>query len=166
MESLYWLGYPGLFISSFLAATILPFSSEALLTVLLIKGYDPVSCLIIATAGNWLGGLTNYWIGYKLKWGWLKRFFRVTEESVYKHKHKVDRFQWWLAFFTWIPFVGDLFAIALGVFKTRFWPVALLMLLGKGLRYVVWGYLTIFGKNALSLGFSTAFPALFSHLSH
>lgn len=149
MEDLVWLGYPGLLLASFFAATILPFSSEAILTVMLLNGYDPVACLALATTGNWLGGLTNYWIGYSLKWHWLEKYFRVKRETVLNQQQRIEKYKEIVAFFTWVPVVGDLMAIALGVFKIRFIPVAILMLLGKGLRYVVWGYLTIFGKNAL-----------------
>jgi membrane protein YqaA with SNARE-associated domain len=163
MDSLFWLGYPGLFVASFLAATILPFSSEAILSAMLIAGYDLVDCLLIATAGNWLGGLTNYWIGYFVKWEWLEKYFRVSEASVYKQKHRVDKYKSFLAFFTFVPFVGDLLAIALGVFRTPFIPVALYMLIGKAARYVVWGSLTIFGKNAFAFA-TTADSSYFDFL--
>lgn len=163
MDDIFWLGYPGLFISSFLAATILPFSSEAVLSVLLINGYDPVICLSLATAGNWLGGLTNYLIGYNLKWEWLEKYFRVKEQTILKQKRLIDRWKSFLAFFTWIPLIGDVFSIALGVYRSPFIPVALFMLLGKGLRYVVWGLLTIFGKNAL-VAFSDLYSTFLSYL--
>ena len=57
-------GYIGMFISAFLAGTILPFSSEAVLLACIGLGLDPVWSTISTTAGNALGGLTCYWIGH------------------------------------------------------------------------------------------------------
>jgi len=54
-EGLFEYGLPGLFLASFLAATVVPFSSEALLSVLIATGTDVTSAILVATAGNWLG---------------------------------------------------------------------------------------------------------------
>ena len=71
-------------------------------------------CLAIATVGNWLGGLTSYWIGWLGRWDWIERWFKVKREKLEQQKGHVDRYGVWLALFTWLPIVGDLFAIALG----------------------------------------------------
>ena len=60
MESFVELGLLGLFIASFLAATILPMNSEIVLSVLLVNDYSLSASLFVATLGNWLGGMTNY----------------------------------------------------------------------------------------------------------
>ena len=75
MDSLIDLGYWGLFIGSFLASTIVPFSADLLLIGVLALGGNVWGCLLIATVGNWLGGLTSYWIGWLGKWKWLERWF-------------------------------------------------------------------------------------------
>ena len=62
LEFLQLWGVWGLFLGSFLAATVVPFSSDALLVGMLVAGCDPIECLISATIGNWLGGLTSYGI--------------------------------------------------------------------------------------------------------
>ena len=56
-------GYWGLFLGALLAGSILPFSSEILLSGLLLAGANPVLCLVSATAGNTLGGMTCFWLG-------------------------------------------------------------------------------------------------------
>ena len=63
MGSLVAWGYWGLFIGSFLASTIIPMSADLLLVGVLSLGGNTWICLIIATIGNWLGGLTSYWLG-------------------------------------------------------------------------------------------------------
>jgi len=63
MESFVEWGYLGLFLSSFLGATIIPLSSEIVLSLLLTQGFDIKLSIIIATIGNWLGGLSSYYLG-------------------------------------------------------------------------------------------------------
>ena len=65
-------GYAGMFISAFLAGTILPFSSEAVLLACVGLGLDPVWSTISTTAGNALGGITCYWIGHLGKIEWIE----------------------------------------------------------------------------------------------
>ena len=131
-------GLLGLFIGTFLAATVFPFSSDALYLGVLAAGANPVSCLLVGTLGNWLGGMTSFWLGWLAKWEWLEKWFRVKPESIGKHKEKVDKFGPWLGFLCWVPFVGDPIAIALGFFRVSPWLTSLTMLLGKFLRFLLW----------------------------
>ena len=140
------LGYMGLFIGSFVAATIVPFSSDVLLIGMLAAGGNVWLCVAVATAGNWLGGLTSYWIGHLGKWEWIEKWFRATPEKMEKSKEKVDKYGIWLALFTWLPFVGDLFAVGLGFYRVDFKKSALLMLIGKAARFIIWALLFILGK--------------------
>ena len=66
-------GYWGMFISAFLAGTVLPFSSEAVLLACIGLGLDPVLSTLSTTAGNALGGLTCYWIGHLGKMEWIEK---------------------------------------------------------------------------------------------
>ena len=139
-----WLldfGYVGLFFGSLLAATIFPFSSDVLLLGMLIAGGEPVTTVVVATLGNWLGGIVGYWMGRLGKLEWLERWFKVKHETSVRHRAKVERWGALLALLTWTPFVGDLFAIVLGFYKAKFLPVAFWMLIGKCGRYVCWALL-------------------------
>lgn len=134
-------GVWGLFLGSFLAATVVPLYSDALYLGVLYAGCNPISCLIAATLGNWLGGLTSYGIGWAGRWEWIERWFHVKREKLERQRSRIDRWGIWLAFFTWLPFVGDLFAIALGFYRISPIKCALLMLLGKFLRFLGWTFL-------------------------
>jgi membrane protein YqaA with SNARE-associated domain len=134
-------GVWGLFLGSFLAATVVPLYSDALYLGVLYAGCNPISCLIAATLGNWLGGLTSYGIGWVGRWEWIERWFHVKREKLERQRSRIDRWGIWLAFFTWLPFVGDLFAIALGFYRISPIKCALLMLLGKFLRFLGWTFL-------------------------
>ena len=72
-------GYVGLFLSAFVAGSILPFSSEVVLVILVRMGLDPLLCLFAAASGNTLGGMTCYWIGHLGKRDWITRYLRVGE---------------------------------------------------------------------------------------
>lgn len=133
------LGYPGLFLATFLAATVLPFSSEVMFTAMLLGPFDPLLCLVIASAGNWLGGMTSYFLGRLGNWQKLKKWLRVSEGQVLRWKNQIDRFGPYTALACWLPFVGDIIAIALGFFRVKAVPVALFMFIGKAARYaVIW----------------------------
>ena len=141
MSSLESLGLLGLFLGTFLAATVVPFSSDALYVAILLATKKPDSCLIIGTLGNWLGGITTYWLGCIGRWEWVEKWFRVKRETLEKHKAKVDRYGVWLALISWVPIVGDVFVIALGFYKAHPGWTMLLMLIGKFLRFLAWSLL-------------------------
>lgn len=149
MEGLYEYGYLGLFLASFLAATILPFSSEALLTLMIVGGFDPVKCLITATAGNWLGGMSGYALGYVGKWEWIEKYLRVKPEKMGRVKKRLDKYGAYIAFLCWLPAIGDLLAIGLGLIRSNVWQVAIFMFIGKASRYVLWAWLSHLGREAM-----------------
>ena len=138
MSGLIGLGYAGLFIAAFLAATVVPFSSEAVFTALAFGGFDLWTCVYVATAGNWLGGMTCYALGRLGKMEWIERFTGVKKEKIDRMADRVQRYGNWLAFFSFLPGVGDVIAVAAGFFRCNGWIVAASILLGKFFRYVVW----------------------------
>ena len=77
MESFVEWGYLGLFIASFLGATIIPLSSEFVFSFLIINGYDFGISFLVATTGNWLGGLSSYYLGRLGNWSLIEKYFRI-----------------------------------------------------------------------------------------
>ena len=132
------LGLLGLFIGTFLAATILPFSSDALYIAVLAATKDPIGCLAVGTVGNWLGSVVTYWIGWIGRWEWIEKWFKVKRETLEKQKVKIDKYGVWLALLAWIPIIGDVIAIALGFYRTRPWVTMFLLLVGKFARFLLW----------------------------
>ena len=147
MESFFELGLLGLFISSFIAATIIPFSSELVLSFLLANQYPLEMCLFIATLGNWLGGISSYGLGRLGEWTYIKYFTGLNKTKIKKVREKVNKWKSPLAFFCWLPLVGDIFAVGLGFYKINFIKVSLWMFIGKMIRYVIWALITILGYN-------------------
>ncbi|MAR26252.1 MAG: hypothetical protein CMD12_01530 [Flavobacteriales bacterium] len=150
MDFLTEWGLFGLFISSFLSATVIPFSSEFVLSFMILNGFDIYLTILIATIGNWLGGLSSYLIGRLGKWTIIEKYFGVDKNKVFNFKLKVDRWGSVLAFFSWLPIIGDVIAVSLGFFRTNFILVSIWMLLGKILRYIIWGSMTYWSLSILN----------------
>lgn len=138
MEQLIAWGYIGVFIASFLAATILPFSSEVVLTGVLLAGASYWPCMIAATLGNFLGGMSCYYIGRLGKVDWIRKYLKLNIDKLLKIQHWIEGKGSVMAFFVFLPGVGDFIAVALGFLRGNVWVVAVSMLLGKFLRYLVW----------------------------
>lgn len=138
MTGLEQLGLLGLFIGTFLAATVVPFSSDAMYVAALAAGTHPVVTLVVGTLGNSLGGITTYFIGRIAKWEWIEKHFKVKPETLEKQKSVIDKWGVWVALISWIPIIGDVFVLALGFYKTpAFWTIVLLTI-GKFARFAVW----------------------------
>ena len=76
-------GYWGLFLGSFIAGSVLPFSSEAVLAACVGPlGLDPVISITAATAGNVAGGMTCYWMGHLGNMEWIEKYFHVKKENI------------------------------------------------------------------------------------
>lgn len=132
------LGLVGLFLGNFLAATIVPFSSDALYVAVLATMKRPLACFLAATIGNWLGSVTTYYCGRLAKLEWLHKWFKVDVQTIERHKNKVDKYGVWLALIAWVPFVGDIFVLALGFYRTPQVQTHIFLLIGKALRFLVW----------------------------
>lgn len=123
----------GLFASAFLAATILPFSSEAAFAACLLAGVDPMASIVVATTGNSLGGGTNLLLGR-----FSRRFYERKGRTL-RGESIIRRYGSWTAWLSWVPFIGDPLLIAAGFFRTPLWWTAVFMVAGKCGRYVaIW----------------------------
>ncbi len=129
------LGYWGMFLVAFLAATILPFSSDAVLAAMALGPFDWLLLFTVATAGNWLGGVLMYYIGFAGKTEWLTKYARIKKSTVLKAKQRVQRYGSLAAFLVWVPFIGDPLAVALGLFRVNPFKALGWMLIGKAARY-------------------------------
>ena len=136
MENLVQFGYVGVFLAGFLAATILPFSSEVVFIALIVAGFNPLWCLICASIGNWLGGLTNYYLGILGKLVWIEKYFKVRHCNILKMQKFLYDKGAWFAFFCFLPMIGELIALALGFMRANKVVVCIAMFLGKFLRYL------------------------------
>ena len=138
MEFFIEYGYIGVFVASFLAATVLPFSSEVVLAGVLLASASYWPCMIAATLGNFLGGMTCYWLGMIGKIEWIKKYLRMNTGKLLKMQDRLKDKGGWIGFFAFLPGVGDFIAVGLGFLRVNVWVTAISMLLGKAVRYWIW----------------------------
>ena len=129
-------GYLGLFISALLAGSIVPFSSELVMGALVAMGLEPWLCVLAATLGNTLGGLTCYWLGRLGRIDWIEKYLGVKREKVERVQRFLQGRGALMAFFTFLPFVGEAIAVALGYMRSNLWLTTVSMFAGKLARYV------------------------------
>ena len=136
-------GYIGLFVASFLAATILPLSSEVVLTALLLNGFSPVNVVTVATIGNVLGSLTNYALGYWASLEVIKKWLKMSEKEFVRAEQRFTKYGIFSLCFAWVPIIGDPLTVIAGVLRIPLLWFVILVTTGKLVRYVVISYLTI-----------------------
>lgn len=134
-------GLAGLFVLSFLAATVFPVASEAGLAALILAGLDPVSCVLAATAGNTFGSVVTWALGGLGSATFLARVLRMSDARQHHARSLFARYGSWSLLLAWAPVVGDPLCLVAGLFRlplTRFIPP---VLLGKFVRYAGLAYL-------------------------
>lgn len=129
-------GYWGLFLSALVAGSIFPFSSEAVLVVLVGLGLDPVWCVAAASAGNTLGGMTCYWIGSLGRPEWIRRL-GVSQRRLEQAGRFLAGRGALMGFFGFLPVIGEAVAVMLGLMRSNVWITAAAMAAGKTMRYAL-----------------------------
>lgn len=136
--------YAGLFAAAFLAATLLPAQSEALLVGLLLSGrYDTAALLIWATAGNTLGAGVNYALGRLVERFRDRRWFPVPPTAFDRAAEWYRRYGVWTLLLSWAPIGGDALTVAAGAARTPLLLFTALVLVAKGGRYLVLAWVTV-----------------------
>ena len=130
--------YSTLFASAFLAATILPVSSEAVLAGLIATGKgDPLALFAVATVGNTLGSVVNWLIGRGIAQFRDRPWFPVSAERYEAATRQFTRYGVWSLLFAWLPFVGDPLTVVAGALGVPFGRFVVLVAIGKAARYAM-----------------------------
>ncbi len=140
------LSYGGLFLVSFISATLYPLASEAFVVGFLLKDFNPLLVLVSASAGNALGSLSTYALARFGESFILEKYFKKSLQKLAKMNANIERYGAIYAFLTFLPVVGDIFALALGLGKYPFFKAAFFITLGKTCRYIVLIYFTLYFK--------------------
>ena len=124
----------GLFLSAFVSSTLLPGGSEIVLAYLATQTDEPKLTLwLLATAGNTLGGMTSWLLGW-----WLVNKFPQRGLNEHKHQRALVSIRRWgsaALLFSWVPIIGDPLCFVAGWLKLPLIASLMFIALGKGLRY-------------------------------
>ncbi|WP_409319150.1 YqaA family protein [Pseudomonas sp. KCJK9016] len=138
------VGYLGLFLAAFGAATLLPLQSEAVLVGLLVSDhYWLWGLLAVATLGNVLGSLVNWWLGRGLERFRDRRWFPVGPKHMARARAHYERYGHWSLLLSWLPVIGDPLTLIAGVMREPIGRFLLIVTLAKGARYGVLAMLTL-----------------------
>ncbi|NBA93428.1 YqaA family protein [Pseudomonas sp. R5(2019)] len=133
-----------LFFSAFGAATLLPLQSEALLVGLLLRQPDALaSLLLIATLGNVLGSVVNWWLGRAIEHFRGRRWFPFSPQQLERAQQRYQRYGQWSLLLSWLPIVGDPLTLIAGIMREPFWRFVVLVTIAKGGRYLVLAMITL-----------------------
>ena len=131
------LALTGLLLAAFLAATLIPAQSEAVLAGLLIAGTHPAGLLLtVATLGNVLGAVVNWAVGrFLIRFAGHPRFpFSMAQLARAQRSYR--RWGWVSLFGSWLPLIGDPLTLAAGAMKEPLWRFLTVVTLAKGGRYL------------------------------
>jgi membrane protein YqaA with SNARE-associated domain len=140
-QLLMWLALPqfGLstvFIVSFISATLLPLGSEPVVFGLIKLNPELFwPTILVATAGNTLGGAVDWWMGYGAHR--MVDKYKGASSTHMKALQWLERFGPKACLLAWLPAVGDPLCAVAGWLKFPFWPCLLYMAIGKFLRYLM-----------------------------
>lgn len=150
-------GYPGLFISAALAGSVVPFSSEVILIVLIKMGLDPYYSVVWASLGNTVGGMSCYYIGYMGKVEWAEKYFKVKHEKIEKMQKFLRGKGALMGFFGFLPTFGEIIAMTLGFMRSNVLLTAASMFVGKLIRYIIIAYFLVFAADGITSLYSQYF---------
>ena len=136
--------YAGLFTAAFVAATLLPAQSEAVLAGLLVAGAQPVWALLaIATLGNVLGSVVNWLLGRGIERFRDRRWFSVSGRALDRAQGWYRRAGRWSLLLSWAPVIGDPLTVVAGVMREPFGVFLVLVTMAKLGRYLLLAWATL-----------------------
>lgn len=131
-------GYSGLFLAAFLAATILPAQSELGLAALYASGGFSLSVLVlVASIGNTLGAVVNWFIGRGIESFKHRKWFPATSHQLERANVWYAKFGRWSLLLSWMPIIGDPITLIAGVLREPLWRFLLIVGFAKTARYSV-----------------------------
>ncbi|KPX82526.1 Uncharacterized protein ALO63_03414 [Pseudomonas amygdali pv. mori] len=136
--------YLGLFAVAFGAATLLPLQSEAMLAgMLLSERYATTLLLVMATTGNVLGSVVNWYLGRSIERFRHKRWFPISERHLDKAQIIYRRHGRCALLLSWVPIIGDPITMIAGVMREPLWSFLLVVTFAKALRYLTLTAITL-----------------------
>lgn len=128
-------GYWGMGVLAFLSGSIVPITSEVLLVFFLSVGLNAVALTLVASFGNTLGGITCFFMGRIVSKERAVAFFKITPRRMQRADRIIQRYGYWAAAISFVPVIGETLLVMLGVMRVSWWRVAIVMAVGKLIRY-------------------------------
>jgi membrane protein YqaA with SNARE-associated domain len=137
IEALESYGYLGMTIAAFLAGSVFPFSSEAVMVSLQLAGLEPWPLFLSATVGNVVGSMFNYWIGTFGRMEWIEKYLHISAEKVNKTRAWIDGRGAWIGTLCFLPILGSVLSVTLGYMRANPYTTFMSISVGKAMRYAI-----------------------------
>lgn len=137
IEALESYGYLGMTIAAFLAGSVFPFSSEAVMVSLQLAGLEPWPLFLSATVGNVVGSMFNYWIGTFGRMEWIEKYLHISAEKVNKTRAWIDGRGAWIGTLCFLPILGSVLSVTLGYMRANPYTTFISISVGKAVRYAI-----------------------------
>lgn len=137
-------GYWGMFVAAFIAGSVFPFSSEAVMAGLQLAGLSPLPLLVWGTAGNVAGSMFNYGIGRLGRMEWIEKYLHVKREKVEQTRKWMESRGAWMGVLCFLPILGSVIAVTLGFMRANPLISLISITIGKLLRYAILIYAITF----------------------
>lgn len=136
--------YVILFVSSFLASTVLPMSSDAIVAYMASKHYGVLFIISVASLGSFLGSCTTYFLCLYGREKFIEKHIKIKKETLIKSKKMFEKYGAPSLLLTWIPFIGDAFIVVSGILGINFLTFSAYSFIGKIFKYSIIVYIVSF----------------------
>lgn len=133
-------GYAGMFVAAFIAGSVFPFSSEAVMIALQLAGLNPLGLLVWGTLGNVGGSMFNYGVGRLGRMEWIEKYAHVKQEKVEKTQRWMEGRGAWMGILCFVPILGSVIAVTMGLMRANPLISLLSIFIGKLARYAILVY--------------------------
>lgn len=133
--------YAGLFISSFLSSSFLPMTSDGVVVYMVLKDFDMIAIVLVASVGSYLGFCSIYLVSYFGRQMLLDKIVKIKKSKMEKAEKFFEKYGSPALFFAWLPFIGEAFVALAGILKVNFLVFSVLAYVGTLLRFAVIAYI-------------------------
>lgn len=147
MDILEGYGYWGMTIAAFLAGSVFPFSSEAVMVSLQLAGLEPWPLFLSASVGNVAGSMFNYYVGTLGRLEWIEKYLHIRREKVLRAQAWVENWGVWMGTLCFLPIIGSALSVALGYMRANPYKSFIAISIGKTTRYAVLILVTYYLQN-------------------
>ena len=147
MDILEGYGYWGMTIAAFLAGSVFPFSSEAVMVSLQLAGLEPWPLFLSASVGNVAGSMFNYYVGTLGRLEWIEKYLHIRREKVLRAQAWMENRGVWMGTLCFLPIIGSALSVALGYMRANPYKSFIAISIGKTARYAVLILATYYLQN-------------------
>lgn len=147
MDILEGYGYWGMTIAAFLAGSVFPFSSEAVMVSLQLAGLEPWPLFLSASVGNVAGSMFNYYVGTLGRLEWIEKYLHIRREKVLRVQAWMENRGVWMGTLCFLPIIGSALSVALGYMRANPYKSFIAISIGKTTRYAVLILVTYYLQN-------------------